>query len=209
MAFRTSPTAALGMVVALGLAATLLPAAPGAARTRTAEAPGPYSGGPTHYFRTSEGVEIALAVVLPDGYEKGKRYPTIFEMAGYENASVSPEGRTMLGQTKDAMCENSPDPEACHARPDPPLADDTHRGTSAFRYDKDYVTVHANLPGTGCSSASSLSTSEPTRKPVPRSSIASSRSSDGRTARSGSSVIPTAVPPESWSHRIDRSISSR
>jgi putative CocE/NonD family hydrolase len=131
--------------LAVALLATGL--APAAAR---AQPPGPYSGGPTHYFTSSAGDEIALTVVLPDGYKKGKRYPTILEMAGYENGSSSPDGRTMSGQTKDFLCAQG-SPDQCPEE-EPPLADDSHHGTSAFRYDDDYVTVHASLPGTGCSS---------------------------------------------------------
>lgn len=146
--------AGIRSLVAVALLATGLFPSPAAARPPAPvdEATGPYSGGPTHYFTTSDGVDIALSVVLPKNYDEGKRYPTIFEMAGYENGSASPDGRTMLGQTKDFMCAESPDPEACRAQPEPPLADDSHRGTSAFRYDDDYVSVHASLPGTGCSS---------------------------------------------------------
>jgi putative CocE/NonD family hydrolase len=143
-------------VVAVALVASMLHAAPVSAGARVDarphQAPGPYSGGPTHYFTASSGVEIALTVVLPRGYDEKERYPTIFEMAGYENGSASQDGRTMLGQTKDSLCENSPDPKSCNEQQDPPLADDSHRGTSAFRYDDDYVSVHASLPGTGCSS---------------------------------------------------------
>lgn len=134
----------LQAVLAAALACSALPAVQANAQAGI----GPYQGGPSDYYTTSDGDEIALSVVLPKGYEKGRRYPTILEMAGYENGSASPDGRTMIGQTKDFMCGQSPDcPEE-----DPPLSDDSHGGTSAFRYDDDYVTVHASLPGTGCSS---------------------------------------------------------
>jgi uncharacterized protein len=133
-----------GFLAVVLLATVLTPAA------ASARDPGPYSGGPTHYFTSSDGDEIALTVVLPRGYKKGKRYPTILEMAGYENGSVSPQGRTMLGQTKDFLCAQG-EPEQCPEE-EPPLADDSHRGTSAYRYDGEYVSVHASLPGTGCSS---------------------------------------------------------
>ncbi len=111
--------------------------------------PGPYSGGPTDYFTTSDGTDIALSVVLPPDYQEGKRYPTILEMAGYENGSASTGGRTMIGQTKDYLCGQG---QGSCPEEEPPLSDDSHRGTSAFRYDEDYVSVHASLPGTGCSS---------------------------------------------------------
>ncbi len=51
--------------------------------------PGPYSGGPTDFYEATDGAEIALTVVLPPGYTEGRRYPTILEMAGYENGSAS------------------------------------------------------------------------------------------------------------------------
>ncbi|HVF53920.1 MAG TPA: CocE/NonD family hydrolase [Actinomycetota bacterium] len=140
--------------------------------------PGPYSGGPTDYFTTSDGVDIALTVVLPHAYQEGKRYPTILEMAGYENGSASPGGRTMIGQTKDFLCDEGPG--GCPEQ-DPPLADDSHRGTSAFRYDEDYVTVHASLPGTGCSSGEfSLYNVD--------------------HARSGAELIDEWIPVQEWSN---------
>lgn len=137
---------AWALIIVAAVATMVSPAAV-QARSR---GPGPYSGGPTHYFTTSAGFDIALSVVLPEGYKKGKRYPAILEMAGYENGSASPSGRTMLGQTKDFLCAQG-QPQQC-PKEEPPLADDSHRGTSAFRYDGEYVTVHASLPGTGCSS---------------------------------------------------------
>ena len=143
-------------------------------------APGPYSGGPTHYFTTSNGFDIALSVVLPDGYEEGTTYPTILEMAGYENGSASADGRTMLGQTKDVLCAQAPNPDDCPEE-EPPLADDSHRGTSAYRYDADYVTVHASLPGTGCSSGEfSLYNRD--------------------HARAGVELIDDWIPKQSWSN---------
>ena len=80
------PRRVAGSLLALAaLATTLVPAPAGAD-------PGPYSGGPNHYFTTSDGDEIALTVVLPHGYKKGRRYPTILEMAGYENGSTNAIG---------------------------------------------------------------------------------------------------------------------
>lgn len=162
--------------VALAIVLTLT----GNAAPAAAQAPGPYSGGPTHYFTTSAGFDIALSVVLPDGYKKNKRYPTILEMAGYENGSASPDGRTMLGQTKDFLCGQSQDPDQCPEE-EPPLADDSHRGTSAFRYDADFVTVHASLPGTGCSSGEfSLYNRE--------------------HAKAGAELIDEWIPQQAWSN---------
>lgn len=114
---------------------------------------GPYHGGPTHYFTASDGTRIALSVMFPHGYKAGARYPAILEIAGYENGSASPEGRTTIGQTKDALCGLDPQPDSGRCpEEEPPLAEDSHGGTSAIRYRDAYVVVHASLPGTGCSS---------------------------------------------------------
>jgi len=167
------PNPVMWSLMVVAVLATTVPSATAAA------GPGPYSGGPTHYFTSSAGDEIALSVVLPEGHKKGKRYPTILEMAGYENGSASPDGRTMLGQTKDFLCGFG-SPEQCPEE-EPPLADDSHHGTSAFRYDKEYVTVHASLPGTGCSSGEfSLYSRE--------------------DAKAGAEIIDEWIPEQSWSN---------
>ena len=165
------PRRVAGSLLSLAALATAFVPAPAGAD------PGPYSGGPNHYFTTSDGDEIALTVVLPHDYKKGRRYPTILEMAGYENGSTNAEGRTMLGQTKDFFCDQgSPCPEE-----EPPLADDSHHGTSAFRYDDDYVSVHASLPGTGCSSGEfSLYSRE--------------------DAKAGAELIDDWIPKQPWSN---------
>lgn len=117
--------------------------------TNSAAQVGPFSGGPTDYYETSDGSNIALSVVFPDNYDPSLTYPTVFEIAGYENGSASPDGRTIPGQTADELC--STDPALCGV--EPPLADDSHTRTGAIRYAQDgYVVVHANLPGSGCSS---------------------------------------------------------
>jgi uncharacterized protein len=113
--------------------------------------PGPFHGGPSDYFVASDGTEIALSVHLPHDYDPDETYPTIFEMAGYENASSSGDGRTMVGQARDALCDQSLDDAWCDEL-EPPLGNDTHRDTSAIRYRDEYVVIHANLPGSGCSS---------------------------------------------------------
>jgi uncharacterized protein len=160
-------TAGLGRLLASAVATTMLltllpaPGAAGAgglglglgsvAGAAGDEGPGPYHGGPSHYFTASDGTEIALSVHLPHDVDPQERYPAILEMAGYEHASSSGDGRTVLGQTRDELCERSPDADWCEGL-EPPLGNDSHRDTSAFRYRDDYVVVHANLPGSGCSS---------------------------------------------------------
>ena len=105
-----------------------------------------FHGGPTNFITMSDGASIAVNVVLPKGFDPEKKYPALFEMAGYENGSSSSSGRTVLGELSDYWQEESGrDDEA-------PLSGDSHEGTSAFRYDDDYVSVHASVRGTGCSS---------------------------------------------------------
>jgi putative CocE/NonD family hydrolase len=92
------------------LAAVLLPAAPAAASPNT-------------FITMSDGVQIALNVRMPDDFKKGRSYPTIFEMSGYDGGSS--DG-------------------------DEPYAGEGSRVLTKQFY-KDYVTVHASVRGTGCS----------------------------------------------------------
>lgn len=102
-----------------------------------------FKGGPTDFFTTSDRESIAMSVVRnPDKCNADNPCPVILEMGGYENGSASPTGRTMLGELADMTGNYG----------EPPLANDSHEGTSAFRYDDDYVVVHASVRGTGCSS---------------------------------------------------------
>ncbi len=164
---------------ALALVAVSLVLAQGAP-VAAQDSPGPYSGGPTHYFTAATASRSPSASCFPTATRRARRYPTILEMAGYENGSASSDGRTMLGQTKDFLCAQSPDPEQCPEE-EPPLADDSHHGTSAFRYDDEYVTVHASLPGTGCSRASS-------------------RSTTATHAKAGAELIDEWIPKQPWSN---------
>jgi putative CocE/NonD family hydrolase len=99
------------LVLAFALTATLFPLALEAQAT------------PTDYVTMSDGVKIAINLRLPKGYEKGKTYPTIFEMSGYDGGSAD-------GQD--------------------PTGGEGSRGLTKHYYD-DYVTVHASVRGTGCS----------------------------------------------------------
>ncbi|MDQ3958285.1 MAG: CocE/NonD family hydrolase, partial [Actinomycetota bacterium] len=78
---------------------------------------------PTHYVTVSDGTSIAVNIRMPKGFEKGRRYPTIFEMSGYDGGSSDGEG---------------PDGGA------------GSRGLTEMFTDE-YVTVHASVRGTGCS----------------------------------------------------------
>lgn len=130
-----------GIATVVALTGSLL--AMGAA---PANDPPSFTGGPTHFADVPGGASIAMNVVFPKNYDPSKQYPTIFEMAGYENGSSSKSGRTMLGELDDWWTG--------HGGPSgsPPLANDSHEGTSAYRYDNEYVSVHASVRGTGCSS---------------------------------------------------------
>jgi uncharacterized protein len=118
--------------LASALLASLVVSAIGPAVAQEGE---PMTPAPTHYVRMSDGVLIAVQVRLPDGYVKGRRYPTIFEMSGYDGASASE--RTIAGQIYE------------QGGFDGPLAEGSRYLTEPY-YDH-YVTVHASVRGTGCS----------------------------------------------------------
>jgi uncharacterized protein len=92
---------------------------------------------PTHYVTMSDGASIALNVKVPDHCTAATPCPAYFEMSGYE--SGSDEGRTPLGHVGDATGL--------------PLPAQTGTREAHAKYFEDrYVTVLANLRGTGCSS---------------------------------------------------------
>jgi len=98
--------------------------------------PGSASAAPNGYVRMSDGVLIAVNVRMPDGFVEGKRYPTIFEMSGYDGGSAV--GQTLSGDIADATGADFL-----------PLQEDSRQVTQAFN--ANYVTVHASVRGTGCS----------------------------------------------------------
>jgi len=108
-------------IAALGIAAALvLVAAPDSPAT------------PDTFVTMDDGIEIAVGIRLPNGYVEGKKYPTIFEMSGYDGASA--QGETLMGQYG---------PEGA------PLREDSRQLTQ--RWEGEYVTVHASVRGSGCS----------------------------------------------------------
>ena len=119
--------------IALTLVGTLLWLVPAAASAADQE---PTTPAPTGYVEMSDGTLIAVQVRMPDGYVKGQRYPTIFEMSGYDGASASE--RTVLGQLCDEFGY-----DGC------PVASGSRYLTEMFY--EHYVTVHASVRGTGCS----------------------------------------------------------
>ncbi|MGH2694753.1 MAG: CocE/NonD family hydrolase [Actinomycetota bacterium] len=108
--YRRNRLHRLALVVACGVVAALFPALPATAS-------------PTHYVEMSDGVMIAINVRMPKDFEKGKSYPTIFEMSGYDGGSADGE--------------------------DPTGGYGSRVLTDIF--EKDYVTIHASVRGTGCS----------------------------------------------------------
>ncbi|MGH2698020.1 MAG: CocE/NonD family hydrolase [Actinomycetota bacterium] len=79
--------------------------------------------GPNSYVTLSDGTSIALNVRMPARFKKGETYPTIFEMSGYDGGS---------------------------ADGDDPVAGKGSRALTEM-FERDYVTVHASVRGSGCS----------------------------------------------------------
>jgi uncharacterized protein len=82
--------------------------------------------GPTHYVTVSDGTQIAINIRMPDDFVEGRSYPTVFEMSGYDGGSS--DGDTPF----DVGGEGS-------------------RGLTEI-FNEEYVTIHASVRGTGCSS---------------------------------------------------------
>jgi putative CocE/NonD family hydrolase len=78
---------------------------------------------PNTFITMSDGVQIALNVRMPNDYDPSRRYPTVFEINGYD------------GGTSDG---------------DEPYAGEGSRALTR-QFNDDYVTVHASVRGTGCS----------------------------------------------------------
>ena len=114
---RSAPVRLLTAGAALALALSGLPLLPGAPTARRAEA------SPNTYVTLSDGTSIALNVRLPRNYERGKTYPTIFEMSGYDGGSADGE-HPVAGKGSRALTE---------------------------MFEGDYVTIHASVRGSGCS----------------------------------------------------------
>jgi putative CocE/NonD family hydrolase len=91
---------------------------------------------PTGYVAMSDGVSIAVNVRMPANFVPGQRYPTVFEMSGYDGGSA--DGGTLA---KDVGVP-----------PGTPVVprDDSRQLSDLFN--GEYVTVHASVRGTGCSS---------------------------------------------------------
>lgn len=84
----------------------------------------PAEASPNRFLTMSDGVSIALNIRMPDGFKKGKSYPTIFEMNGYDGGSSDGDEPAPAGEGSRVLSK---------------------------QFYKDYVTVHASVRGTGCS----------------------------------------------------------
>jgi putative CocE/NonD family hydrolase len=106
----------------------------------------PAAAAPTGYVTMTDGTSIAINIRMPTNFVAGQKYPTIFEMSGYDGGSA--DGGTLAKDTMVAgPCEQVGEqaPGGC-----PIPIDDSRQLTDLFN--GDYVTVHASVRGTGCSS---------------------------------------------------------
>src|SRR5437763_16675819 len=88
---RRRPSARLVISLAAAMAAGLaLTAAPHAHAARTIQ-----------YVPMDDGVQIAVSVHYPKGYQKGQRLPSVLEMSGYDGAAAQNE--TVVGQYEDKL----------------------------------------------------------------------------------------------------------
>jgi uncharacterized protein len=99
----------------------------------------PAQAAPTNYVTLTDGVQIAVNVKVPPQCAQATPCPAYFEMSGYE--SGSDDGKTPIGDINDATGADLPLPFQTGTR-----------AAHAAHVDDRYVTVLANLRGTGCSS---------------------------------------------------------
>jgi hypothetical protein len=125
----------------LSLVVVVLLASAGLALASEVGLPTPASAAPTGYVTMSDGTSIAVNVRMPTNFVEGQRYPTVFEMSGYDGGSA--DGGTLLNDFGLV-----PIVEQVPGFPLP--SDDSRQLTDIFN--GEYVTVHASVRGTGCSS---------------------------------------------------------
>ncbi len=99
----------------------------------------PVAAAPNDFVTMSDGVQIAINVRMPDGYDPNQTYPTIFEMSGYDGGSA--DGGTLA---RDFGFDQLPIDV-------PVIPMNDSRSLTEIFYGE-YVTVHASVRGTGCSS---------------------------------------------------------
>lgn len=120
---------------------------------------------PNGFVTMSDGVSIAVNVRMPANYIPGQRYPTVFEMSGYDGGSAN--GGTL-----------AKDVGVPPGTPQVPR-DDSRQLSDLFN--GDYVTVHASVRGTGCSSGEFDLFS-------------------WRSALDGKEIIDNWIPTQAWSN---------
>lgn len=96
--------------------------------------------GPNHYLQMPDGVLIAINIRPPENYVPGRRYPVVVEMSGYESGSS--DGQTPAGDLADIFGEPFAGPM--------PLQGGTRAAHGKY-YEQDYVSIVANVRGSGCS----------------------------------------------------------
>lgn len=89
---------------------------------------------PNNFVTMPDGIDIAINVRLPEGYVAGHKYPTLFEMSGYDGGSA--EGHTLVNDFGLSEVPVLPN-------------DDSRQLTD--RFNQEYVTIHASVRGSGCS----------------------------------------------------------
>lgn len=102
----------------------------------------------TRYVEMSDGVQIAISIHYPQGYNASQRYPVVLDMSGYDGSEA--RGRTLIGEAGDAVAMPLTG-EAFHEPVETGLAiaSDSRQLTEMFS--DAYVVVHASVRGTGCS----------------------------------------------------------
>jgi hypothetical protein len=90
---------------------------------------------PNDFVTMSDGVSIAVNVRMPTNYVPGQRYPTVFEMSGYDGGSAN----------RGTLAKDVGVP------PGTPVPVDDSRQLTDY-LNGEYVTVHASVRGNGCSS---------------------------------------------------------
>ena len=97
--------------------------------------------GPNEYVIMPDGTQIAINIKAPANYDPARRYPVVIEMSGYESGSE--DGKTVSGDIAPILGE----PFASQV----PLQGGTRAAHGKF-YEEKYISITANVRGTGCSS---------------------------------------------------------
>ena len=85
----TSPVAHLRRLIGIAVPMALIAALVSA---------GPVAASPNRFIEMSDGVQIAVNIRMPDNFQKGREYPTIFEMNGYDGGSSDGDEPALAGE---------------------------------------------------------------------------------------------------------------